>query len=428
MSLKVTNNAASRLKTAITETSTTLTVESGAGSLFPVISSGDYFYVTLVGDSVMEIVKVTAKDGDTFTITRAQDNTTAHSFEAGDVVELRINAACINDISSGVANKLDKSGGTMAGNLALNNAFCNKPNGAVSFGVGSTWNDAPSISLYGPNATSGNPNAFVVRSGQASYSLVGTEDGLLQWGGKNILTSAGGTMSGSVILHDDNNSLFVRRDTDDGMVVLRGGTDGTSAQIVMCGKNNPDNPGRVSLQARNGSALNALNMDPDGTTTLKGNPILTSAGGTISNITFNTTSNGVITRSVDNAITHIIGGTDSGSGYISLYGKNHASYPSECRFSAGSTNLRVLKDGTGYLNGYRILEGSGVHVASTAVTSGQNIKLPAGGTWKYFSMLISSSGLAYNVKAGSASGGSTLYSYNMNDAGSTFYVIALRTA
>lgn len=99
-------------------------------------------------------------------------------------------------------NILTSAGGTMTGNLALNNAYCNKLNGAVTLGVGSTWNDAPSLSLYGPNATSGNPNAFVLRSGQASYSLTGTAEGLLQWGGKNILTSAGGTITDKLNISD----------------------------------------------------------------------------------------------------------------------------------------------------------------------------------------------------------------------------------
>lgn len=100
MNLKFTNNAAAKLASSISSTSTQLTVESGKGSLFPAITSPQYFYVTIVGDDKMEIVKVTERSTDTFTIVRAQDNTTASAFSAGDVVELRITAAAFNDIST----------------------------------------------------------------------------------------------------------------------------------------------------------------------------------------------------------------------------------------------------------------------------------------------------------------------------------------
>lgn len=99
MALLFSNNASAELAAALTADATTLYVEEGKGSYFPVISRvGDYFYVTLVGDSVMEIVKVTATEGDTFTIVRAQDNTEAAAFAIGDLIELRITAADFKDI------------------------------------------------------------------------------------------------------------------------------------------------------------------------------------------------------------------------------------------------------------------------------------------------------------------------------------------
>lgn len=101
MALLFSNNASAELAAALTAEDTTLYVEEGKGSYFPVISTeGDYFYVTLVGDSVMEIVKVTATEGDTFTIVRAQDNTEAATFAIGDLIELRITAAAFKDINT----------------------------------------------------------------------------------------------------------------------------------------------------------------------------------------------------------------------------------------------------------------------------------------------------------------------------------------
>ena len=99
MVMKFTNNATSTLASGITSTATSLTVASGQGALFPSLSAGDYFYCTLanVGGTI-EIVKVTARSTDTFTVTRGQDGTTGTAWNSGDKVELRLVAASLNDI------------------------------------------------------------------------------------------------------------------------------------------------------------------------------------------------------------------------------------------------------------------------------------------------------------------------------------------
>ncbi len=93
-----TNNAATTLASSINNIVTSLTVATGGGALFPSLSAGQYFYCTLSNTSgTVEIVKVTARSTDTFTIVRAQDNTSATSWNSGDKVELRlVNADLIN--------------------------------------------------------------------------------------------------------------------------------------------------------------------------------------------------------------------------------------------------------------------------------------------------------------------------------------------
>lgn len=99
MVMKFTNNATSTLASGITSSATSLTVASGQGTLFPTLSAGDYFYCTLTNVSgTIEIVKVTARSTDTFTVTRGQDNTTAVAWNSGDKVELRLVAASLNDV------------------------------------------------------------------------------------------------------------------------------------------------------------------------------------------------------------------------------------------------------------------------------------------------------------------------------------------
>lgn len=91
MGVKFKNNAASTLDTAISASDVGLTVASGDGTLFPAAGSGDYFYMTIEAtDGTYEIVKVTARSGDSMTIVRAQEGTTARAFTAGALCELRI--------------------------------------------------------------------------------------------------------------------------------------------------------------------------------------------------------------------------------------------------------------------------------------------------------------------------------------------------
>ena len=94
MPAKFTNNASAPLAASINTTSASITVTAGSGALFPGLAAGEYFYATLVNSSNdIEIVKVTARSGDTLTAVRGQEGTTALSWAAADKIELRITAA-----------------------------------------------------------------------------------------------------------------------------------------------------------------------------------------------------------------------------------------------------------------------------------------------------------------------------------------------
>ena len=93
------NNASTTLASGISNTAASLVVVSA--STFPVISNvGDYFYITLANDAghLGEVVTVTATSGTTFTILRAQDNTTALSWSSSTVIEMRPVAQGLRDI------------------------------------------------------------------------------------------------------------------------------------------------------------------------------------------------------------------------------------------------------------------------------------------------------------------------------------------
>ena len=93
------NNAATTLASGVSAGATSLPLASGKGALFPAITGGDYYYATLslADESLREIVKVTARSGDTLTVVRGQDGTTALAWSAGDKVELRITKAMLDD-------------------------------------------------------------------------------------------------------------------------------------------------------------------------------------------------------------------------------------------------------------------------------------------------------------------------------------------
>ncbi len=97
------NNAESTLATAISASDLGLAVASGEGALFPSLSGGNYFYMTIESaGGAYEIVKVTARSSDSMTIVRAQEGTTARTFTAGATCELRItNQGLLDKIAEG---------------------------------------------------------------------------------------------------------------------------------------------------------------------------------------------------------------------------------------------------------------------------------------------------------------------------------------
>ena len=165
--MSFTNNASSTLASSITTVATSLTVASGQGSLFPTLSGSQYFYCTLenTAGTSREIVKVTARSTDTFTIVRGQDGTTGIAFAGGDKVELRLVAAELNNFP-----KLDEA-----------NTFT----GANAYGT------PASITLT--NAT-GLPNSGLVNNSVTVTAGTGLSGGgAVALGGSTTLTNAGVT-------------------------------------------------------------------------------------------------------------------------------------------------------------------------------------------------------------------------------------------
>ena len=108
------NNCNTTLNGGITAVATSMVVTYATG--FPAPTGSQYFYCTLADaatQTTIEIVKVTAVSGTTFTIVRGQDGTTGTIFASGAVVSLRLVRANLNDFP-----KLDEDN-TFAGTITF---------------------------------------------------------------------------------------------------------------------------------------------------------------------------------------------------------------------------------------------------------------------------------------------------------------------
>ncbi|EBQ8762743.1 hypothetical protein BKM35_22170, partial [Salmonella enterica] len=119
MAVLYTNNAIGHLSAAVDADDTTITLLSGEGALFPDITdgSGDWFPCTLVNvNGQREIVKVTERSGDVFTVVRAQEGTPGLSWAVNDRFELRLTAAVMAQL---VPNSRKVNGKPLSSDVTL---------------------------------------------------------------------------------------------------------------------------------------------------------------------------------------------------------------------------------------------------------------------------------------------------------------------
>jgi hypothetical protein len=165
MPAKFTNNASAPLAASINTTSASITVTTGYGALFPSLAAGEYFYATLTNSSnAIEIVKATARSGDTLTVTRAQEGTTALSWAAADKIELRITAADLANFpqldagNTFTGNNTFSGTGTFSGpnNFSGTNTFSGPStfSGAVALPAAPTFGGGVLGVLYGGTGVS----------------------------------------------------------------------------------------------------------------------------------------------------------------------------------------------------------------------------------------------------------------------------------
>ena len=176
MTIQFTNNASTTLASGITAIATSLTVATGAGALFPTPSGAAFFYCTLqnVAGTLREIVKVTARTTDTFTIVRAQDGTSGQIFSTSDKVELRVTAADLNNFG-----QLDTANTWASGQTFVAPVLGTPASGTLTNCTVPTLNQHPSGTAAGLSATlavgSGGTGAITDSSARTNLGLaIGT--------------------------------------------------------------------------------------------------------------------------------------------------------------------------------------------------------------------------------------------------------------
>ena len=165
MGIKVSNNCTTSLIAPLSNAATSMTVLTTAR--YPTLGAGDFCYVTLISIAggfdqygnpmVCEIVKVngplTPGATQTLSITRAQDNTNASAFVAGDVVDERINAATLAGVSGGVGTfvQIANNGSDFANVAAVvgNIQYKNAATGGTARTVQAKLGDAVSVADFG---------------------------------------------------------------------------------------------------------------------------------------------------------------------------------------------------------------------------------------------------------------------------------------
>lgn len=178
MKIKFSNNASTTLFSAVTVGDTQIVVSPGGGSLFPELTDGNFFMITVVdAQGNLEIMGVTSRNVDTFTVNRAQENTPARAFPEGSVVELRLTAGSIGEIASQLTTDI----------LAATQL----PRGIITMWSGDT-NAVPSgwALCDGNNGTPNLKDRFIVGAGQ-SYGVGNTGGNWTQT--PSVWTDAAGT-------------------------------------------------------------------------------------------------------------------------------------------------------------------------------------------------------------------------------------------
>ena len=294
-------------------------------------------------------------------------------------------------VSTTVADYLPLSGGTMTGSILFNasspSIIGNVTTGRISILSGSNIFDGSTLQLFGRNDSS-YAGRFYLRastkssadSSGAEKSLVGSADGSLTWNGSDVITSAGGTMTGNILTSAD--WFAIRHTTNQKRMAFLGGSgDSGGAGFYAYGKDYDGSyAGAFSIQAHNGTSGVTIVGKPDGTLTWNSNNIITdntvTANMTITS-SFEQYSSGDTTNAIraGNVVT-VVGVLKPKSNIAAGNSTTMFTLPSGYR---PTRTLRFIQQGSGVMRWLLEIESGGaVKISRYGTTSDSQI---AAGQW-----------------------------------------------
>ena len=250
----------------------------------------------------------------------------------------KITSSDINTLISECNNKLSLSGGTMSGVIIQSGNTLARRNVSddrlIIFG-GTNAADGSYLRLSGKDEAGYNGKAIILATdGTNTSSFEVNPNGTAIIGGKTILTSAGGTVTGALYFggvgsmgisdNADYRTLWINRNSGNAIGIFD--------------TNSPSNPGTLLLRASNGSSNSDFWLYPDGKATLGGHSVITSAGGTMTGYIKHNVGD-ILSNIADNQWTSIKGGSGYNKGAaVTLYGQD---------YNDGQAELIAYKDGVG---------------------------------------------------------------------------------
>lgn len=193
MSINLKNNAFGLTLNAISSTDTTIVLRTNEGARFPILGTGDFFYATLQSvTNNFEIVRVTARAQDTFTVVRGQEDTIAIPFPANSRVELRVTVGNLTELTNpAVAGMVYV---TVGGNDANSGRSLDKPVKTIARGlqIANALGSGYVVSVY--------PGTYI----EDGEMVIGPGNGVVSTGGQyitNVFASSGNESKNMFLLN-----------------------------------------------------------------------------------------------------------------------------------------------------------------------------------------------------------------------------------